>query len=152
TDADAGDTITYSLTGPDAAAFSIDGTTGEVRFLASPDYENPTDANTNNAYLIVVHANDTIHDTTQGVIITVTNVGGVTINGSKLADTVDATHGAPLPTGEEDTINGGAGADIINALGGNDLINGGPGPDMMTGGTGNDTYVVDVAGDVVTEN
>ena len=31
------------------------------------------------------------------------------------------------------------------------VIDGGAGADAMTGGTGNDTYVVDDAGDVITE-
>ena len=35
---------------------------------------------------------------------------------------------------------------------GNDTLNGGAGADTMTGGAGNDTYVVDNAGDVVTES
>ncbi len=35
---------------------------------------------------------------------------------------------------------------------GNDTLNGGAGSDTLTGGAGNDTYVVDDAGDVVTEN
>ena len=39
TDADAGDTITYSLSGADAAAFTINGSTGEVTLKASPDFE-----------------------------------------------------------------------------------------------------------------
>src|SRR5262245_44139962 len=42
--------------------------------------------------------------------------------------------GQPLPTNEEDTINGGGGAD------------------QMSGGNGNDVYLVDNAGDVVVEN
>lgn len=35
---------------------------------------------------------------------------------------------------------------------GNNTLSGGTGSDTMSGGAGNDTYVVDVAGDVVTEN
>jgi VCBS repeat-containing protein len=66
--------ITYSLTGTDAGRFSIDSATGEVRFLASPDYETPTDADGDRAYQIVVHANDDVHDTTQAVTINVTDV------------------------------------------------------------------------------
>src|SRR3989442_8285382 len=46
---------------------SIDSATGAVRFLASPNYEAPADANGDNAYQIVVHANDGVHDTTQAV-------------------------------------------------------------------------------------
>ncbi|MFC7158126.1 cadherin domain-containing protein [Pseudidiomarina halophila] len=35
----ANSSLTYSLGGTDAAAFSIDGATGEISFVASPDYE-----------------------------------------------------------------------------------------------------------------
>ena len=72
-------------------------------------------------------------------------------------------------TAGNDTLIGTAGNDVLNGLGGddvlsglagndtliggtgNDLLDGGTGADTMQGGTGNDTYVVDVAGDVVTE-
>jgi Ca2+-binding RTX toxin-like protein len=51
-----------------------------------------------------------------------------------------------------DTIDGGAGNDYPNADAGNDVIDGGMGDDAMTGGAGDDAYVVDVAGDMVTED
>ncbi len=50
--------LTYSLTGTDAARFSIDTNTGEIRFLVSPDFENPTDLNQDNAYLLSVLVSD----------------------------------------------------------------------------------------------
>ena len=49
TDAD-GDPLSYSLSGTDAARFMIDPATGAVRFIASPDFENPDDAGGNNVY------------------------------------------------------------------------------------------------------
>jgi Ca2+-binding RTX toxin-like protein len=52
----------------------------------------------------------------------------------------------------DNVITGGNGADTLNGGAGNDALNGGAGNDHMTGGTGNDIYVVDAAGDVVTEN
>ena len=45
-----------------------------MTFKVSPDHEAPTDAGGNNVYDITVHAFDGIHDTTQAVAITVTNV------------------------------------------------------------------------------
>ena len=42
-------------------------------------------------------------------------------------------------------------ANTITGNGGNNTLDGGTGADTMTGGLGNDTYVVDNAGDVVTE-
>lgn len=46
---------------------------------------------------------------------------------------------------------GGGGADTLQGGNGKDLLDGGAGLDAMTGGSGDDTYVVDVAGDAVTE-
>ena len=43
TDAD-GDDLTYSLSGTDAALFTIDETTGVVSFMSAPDFENAGDA------------------------------------------------------------------------------------------------------------
>ena len=49
------------------------------------------------------------------------------------------------------TLNGGDDVDTLNGGIGTDTLNGGAGADIMAGGAGNDTYVVDDAGDVVTE-
>ena len=73
TDAD-GDTLSYSLSGTDAARFMIDPATGAVRFIASPDFESPDDAGGNNVYDITVTASDGDNSTNQDVAITVMNV------------------------------------------------------------------------------
>ena len=68
---------------------------------------------------------------------------------------IDATGNsvANVITGNDaaNTLFGGAGNDTLSGLGGNDILNGGLGADAMTGGLGNDIYVVDNAGDRVTE-
>ncbi|MEQ1519927.1 MAG: cadherin domain-containing protein, partial [Aestuariivirga sp.] len=74
TDPDAGTTLTYSLTGTDAALFNIDATTGAVTFKSSPNYEAPTDAGSDNVYDVTVRASDGTNITTKAVAITVTNV------------------------------------------------------------------------------
>ncbi|OWV69250.1 RTX toxin [Rhizobium sp. R339] len=51
----------------------------------------------------------------------------------------------------DNTITGGAAADTLSGGVGNDTLNGGVGADRLIGGTGDDTYIVDNAGDVVTE-
>ena len=73
TDAD-GDDLSYSLSGTDAALFTIDPATGVVSFIASPDFEDPGDAGGDNVYNIVVTATDGPNRTNQPVAITVTNV------------------------------------------------------------------------------
>jgi VCBS repeat-containing protein len=74
TDPDAGTTLTYSLTGTDAALFDINATTGAVTFKSAPNYEAPTDAGGNNVYDITVGTSDGTNNTTKAVAITVTNV------------------------------------------------------------------------------
>jgi Ca2+-binding RTX toxin-like protein len=51
-----------------------------------------------------------------------------------------------------DTLKGYGGADTLRGEDGNDHMDGGTGADTMVGGLGNDTYVVDNAGDAVTES
>ena len=74
TDQDAGATLTYSLTGTDAARFNINSTTGAITFKSSPNYEAPTDAGANNVYDVTVRASDGLITTSKAVAITVTNV------------------------------------------------------------------------------
>jgi serralysin len=56
-------------------------------------------------------------------------------------------------TGNEfqNILTGNDGNNLLVGLGGNDTLDGGAGADKMVGGAGNDTYVLDNAGDVVTE-
>ncbi|TAU30025.1 hypothetical protein ELI47_02385 [Rhizobium ruizarguesonis] len=51
----------------------------------------------------------------------------------------------------DNTITGGAAIDMLSGGAGNDVLNGGAGADRLIGGEGNDTFIVDNAGDVVTE-
>ncbi|RSB96643.1 RTX toxin [Rhizobium sophoriradicis] len=51
----------------------------------------------------------------------------------------------------DNTITGGAAADTLSGGAGNDTLNGGAGADRLIGGVGDDTYIVDNAGDIVTE-
>ena len=50
------------------------------------------------------------------------------------------------------TLTGGAGNDSLTGGAGNDWLDGGAGADSLIGGLGDDNYVVDVAGDGVSEN
>ena len=72
TDAD-GDTLVYSLSGTDAGLFTINANTGEVRFMAAPDFEAPGDADRDNVYDIIVTASDGDNSTNHNVAITVTD-------------------------------------------------------------------------------
>merc|ERR1712098_839562 len=58
TDADA-DTLSYSISGgADQAKFSIVSDSGALTFANPPDYESPTDSDTNNTYLVEVRVTD----------------------------------------------------------------------------------------------
>lgn len=91
------------------------------------------------------------------------NAVGLKLTGTGLADVLNVGDGQVLSVdgaGGNDTINGaatddalygGLGADQLKGNGGNDWLDGGAGNDTLTGGAGDDDYVVDAAGDVVTE-
>ena len=79
TDADAGDTVTYAVTGgDDQARFEIDPASGVLTFAAAPDHENPADAGMNNVYQVTVTATGGTGarelTATQDIAVTVTDV------------------------------------------------------------------------------
>ena len=81
------------------------------------------------------------------------NSGDNVLDGKGGNDTINAGDGDDILIGGDgnDSLNGQAGDDQLTGDAGNDTLNGGTGADLMAGGTGNDTYVVDDAGDIVTE-
>ncbi|MDC8774565.1 hypothetical protein, partial [Roseateles albus] len=82
---------------------------------------------------IITSLNYSLGNNIENVIIT--GAAGVVVTGN----------------GESNQLQGGAGNDTLNGGAGNDLLNGGAGNDSLFGGTGDDIYVVDAAGDTVTE-
>jgi Ca2+-binding RTX toxin-like protein len=72
-----------------------------------------------------------------------TNIENLTLTG---VGAVDGTGNAL-----DNVLTGNTAANVLAGGDGNDTLNGGTGIDTLTGGAGNDIYVVDVAGDVVTE-
>lgn len=78
----ANETVTWSLTGADAARFSITSG-GVVTFVAAPDFEAPVDAGANNVYNFNVVATDAATNaSSQAVTLTVTNVNPETAPGT----------------------------------------------------------------------
>ena len=67
-------TRTYSLAGNDAGKFEINGTSGAIRFKASPDFEHPDSVAQTNAYSLNVVANDGALTASKALTIQVTNV------------------------------------------------------------------------------
>ena len=64
--------IDWTLSGADMGAFAING--GTLTFMATPDYENPADADGNNEYMVKVMAADGFSSATHDVMVMVTNM------------------------------------------------------------------------------
>ena len=88
-----GDVATYtstgdmwSLSGDDAGLFDITG--GVLTFMASPDFEAPADADTDNAYEVTVEVGDSdgTDAASMAVTVTVTNEQEIVITGSTASD------------------------------------------------------------------
>jgi VCBS repeat-containing protein len=74
TDADPAAALTYSMAGGrDKTKFTIDPKTGEIKFLSSPDFENPLDSGGDNVYDITVEVTDGLLVEQQAVTIVVTD-------------------------------------------------------------------------------
>ena len=79
TDVDAGTTLTFSLSGTDAADFTIGSASGVVAFAANPDFEAPADSDANNIYIFVVTVSDGALTDTQTVTLTITDVNETSV-------------------------------------------------------------------------
>lgn len=68
-----GNALTYSISGgTDAARFAITAA-GALSFVAAPDFENPTDADRNNIYLVQLRVSDGAAAATLDLAVTVTD-------------------------------------------------------------------------------
>ena len=65
--------LTYSLSGDDAALFTLTPE-GDLSFRNAPDFENRADAGQDNVYNVIVTASDGTNPVSRDVVITVTNV------------------------------------------------------------------------------
>ncbi len=93
TDADVpAQTLSYAISGgADAAKFAIDANSGVLTFRDAPNYESPTDSDSDNVYVVEVTANDGLGGTDLQIIsVTVTDVVPVAIDDAYAVD-ADAT-------------------------------------------------------------
>ena len=84
------DTLTYSLSGTDQDDFTIDSSSGAISFAATPNYEAPTDADTDNDYQVTLEASDGSNTVTQELTFTITDVNEHSVSAPTDAD--DATN------------------------------------------------------------
>jgi hypothetical protein len=88
TDVDAGSSLSFSISGTDAADFAINSSSGVLTFASSPDFEAPADSDTNNTYVVVVSVSDGALSDTQTLTVTITNanesasINAPTVSGS----------------------------------------------------------------------
>jgi len=99
-------------------------------------------------------------DKTTAVVVTlnegtdaIVTVGGVAEDTLRFIENLIGGSAADRLTGDRlaNVLAGGAGNDRLEGAAGNDTLDGGAGFDAMLGGLGDDTYVVDSAGDTITE-
>ncbi|NQV28994.1 MAG: cadherin repeat domain-containing protein, partial [Rhodopirellula sp.] len=104
TDADLpADTLTYSITGgADAAKFSIDSSSGVLTFASAPDFETPTDTDTDNVYEVTVEVTDGTLTDSQDISVTVTplndNTPTITSDGAGPTAAIDVSENSSLAT------------------------------------------------------
>ncbi|MCC2112779.1 MAG: cadherin domain-containing protein, partial [Hyphomicrobiales bacterium] len=122
---DAGDTLTYSLSGPAAAYFEVVGNEVRLREDAGLDYESDPDLS---------------------MIVTVTDSAGNKLTRSVSVEVTDATDYI-TGTQEIDYLRGTAGRDVIDGLASDDYLDGLSGDDILIGGLGDDTLEGGVGAD-----
>ena len=71
TDSD-GDSLTYSLSGTDSSLLSV-SSAGVVTFNSAPDFENPSDSDADNVYMVTATVSDGSLTDSENFSITVTN-------------------------------------------------------------------------------
>lgn len=139
-----GSALTYSIGGgADAARFAINTVTGQLSFIAAPNFEAPVDVGADNNYQVIVNVTDGELSDSQTFSINILDVvDGITLTGTSAGNTLTGGTGDDVINGlaGNDTLNGGAGADRIDGGNNNDVIIGGAGADRLTGGTGADTF------------
>nr|WP_064249324.1 M10 family metallopeptidase [Rhizobium leguminosarum]OAP90867.1 hypothetical protein A4U53_29040 [Rhizobium leguminosarum] len=102
---------------------------------------------------IVDNAGDSVTEAADAGTDTVRTILAAYTLGNNVENLSFAGTGAFAGTGNnlDNTITGGAATDTLSGGAGNDTLDGGVGADSLIGGAGDDTYIVDNAGDLVTE-
>ncbi|QAR33629.1 hypothetical protein EP073_09515 [Geovibrio thiophilus] len=154
-DAD-GNTLIFTKTGgADAAKFSLNSANGALAFTSAPDYETPADADSNNIYLVTVKASDGVHEVTQNIAVTVTDVfepvfeitsSATASVPEKQTEVMTVTADDPLGGSIVYSITGGADSSAfsINSSSGALVFNSAPDYEEPSDSDHNNTYIVRV--------
>ncbi|MFM9938440.1 MAG: VCBS domain-containing protein [Hyphomicrobiaceae bacterium] len=131
TDVDAGDSLTFTLTGGDVELFEIVGNGIRLKPGVTLDFETAT------SHMIEVVATDS-RGATSGITQITLQVSDVFES-----NVIDGTPGPDVLTGTpgDDTIFGYEGADTLSGGAGNDILDGGSGNNLLIGGEGDDTLI-----------
>jgi Ca2+-binding RTX toxin-like protein len=121
--------------GAGALRFTYDAVNDKTVLWADLDGDKTSDF----AVELIGNVNLTLNDFTAGSVLLPLDLTGTAGDDTLTGDKVN------------DTLSGGGGSDTLTGGLGNDSLDGGTGADSMAGGKGDDSYVVDNAGDVVTE-
>lgn len=140
TDADAVDTLTYSIiAGNDSGLFAIDADTGVISIVAPSLQTNP------GSHTLTAQVSDSVYVATATITITDAayrgSAGDEHIRSTNEADTIYGNGGADIIEGYsgDDTLYGGADNDELYGGYDNDTLYGGAGADKLVGHRGNDT-------------
>ncbi|MCX7418541.1 MAG: DUF4347 domain-containing protein [Planctomycetia bacterium] len=136
----------YSLSGADAARFTINSSTGELTFVSIPNYESPNDSDTDNIYEISVTVSDGAGGSdSQAISVTVTDSNEFAVTNptdiDNAADAVNenAANGTVVGvTGfatDADATTNGITYSLFDSAGGRFAINGSTGIVTVANGT-----------------
>ena len=145
TDPDSGPnpTVGYSIVpGSDGGAFTIDASTGVLSFITAPNFENPTDSDANNSYVVVVRASDGAATDDQTITVNVTNVNELPVAVPDTGTMTEDSGPTPFDVLANDTKDPDATAANTIAIG--------PGTVTVTGPAGETFANTDATASVVT--